>query len=185
MKLWHNANMSSDTFKTKLAKLIQKSRKAIRIYSAVGRDSVGRPSKPYSDMQLKAWYNVNEELLIFLQEATTKLHLRQVATETLKYAQKLSGQLLPEQTKFASDSRLLVQFAESGDFVNSAKLSQELIVLKAKIEAKKAVLEELGELLSSANLKMPVTHQMNQAPQESLRITESKIIPFRTKKIGI
>ncbi len=177
--------MSSDTFKTKLAKLIQKSRKAIRIYSTVGRDSIGRPSKPYSDMQLKAWYNINEELLLFLQDVTTKLHLRQVATETLKYAQKLSAQLHPEQIRLNSDHRLLLHFTEAGDFVNSAKLSQELIVLKAKIEAKKAVLNELEDLLSSANLKLPVTHQINQDSQDSLKITESKIIPFRTKKIGI
>ncbi len=177
--------MSSDTFKTKLAKLIQKSRKAIRIYSAVGRDSIGRPSKPYSDMQLKAWYNVNEELLMFLQEVTTKLHLRQVASEILKYAQKLSSQISPEQQKLNSDHRLLIQYTESADFVNSAKLSQELIVLKSRIEAKKAVLHELEDLLTSANLKLPITHQMNDVPQESLKITESKIIPFRTKKIGI
>lgn len=175
--------MSDETFKSKLSKLIQKSRKAIRIYSQASTPGTLRSStKPFADQQIAVWYQINEELLEFLVEITRNAHLRKVANESFSYAKRCQEKVREERQQLESKHQQLVRYSESGDFINSAKLSSELIHLKACVQARGAVLTELEDLLSYANLKLPVTHG---APEEQseLSVKTSKIIPFSSKKI--
>ena len=175
--------MSDETFKSKLSKLIQKSRKALRIYSQATTPANHRAStKPFADQQIAVWYNVNEELLEFLVEITRNAHLRKVANESLGYAKHCQQKLIEEQEQLDEKHQQLVRFSQSGDFINSAKLSSQLIHLKASVQARGAVLAELEDLLSYANLKLPVTHEASTG-QSELAVKSSKIIPFSSKKI--
>ena len=175
--------MSDETFKSKLSKLIQKSRKALRIYSQATTPGKHRAStKPYADQQIAIWYKINEELLEFLVEITRNAHLRKVANESLAYAKLCQRKVITEQQTLHEKHQQLVSYSESGNFINSAKLSSELIQLKASVQARSAVLAELEDLLSYANLKLPVTHEPPEGPPE-LAVKSSKIIPFSSKKI--
>lgn len=175
--------MVSDTFKTRLLKLINKSRKAVRVYSNAGGASNFRAkSKPYADMQLKCWRDANERLVEFLHSATKNMNLRKVASEILAYAKQCQQELENREKQLEKYHHELLTYSQNKDYVNAAIISNELIVLKANVQAEKAVLEELEDVLTYANVKLPATYSSSEEDLSELCIKETKIIPFPKAK---
>ena len=173
--------MTTDTFKTKLSKLINKSRKAVRLYSTVARPGLGKSNeRPYADIQLAEWRMTNEDLLgkllTIIKNSNIRKAINDIAILKSQYTKTVNDLSLIINTKH----RELIETTNIGDFVKIAKISYELIPLKAKLESKKAVLNELEDLVVG-NITTNVFMQEKAEENNNLRVRSSKIIPFIKK----
>ena len=74
--------MDRETFYEKLAKLMQKSRKALRLYSTMGRMQTEGASE-LSEVQVREWRNVNSELLRQLSFVMERPNSRTMVSEVV------------------------------------------------------------------------------------------------------
>ena len=69
-----------DTFHSRIVKLIQKSRKALRLYTSVGRLSQGKNTE-YQELQTSEWRQVNAELIEHLTIIVNKPNQSQASAD--------------------------------------------------------------------------------------------------------
>lgn len=62
--------MDRDTFRSRVVKLIQKSKKALRLYTSMSRLNTGEASE-LADKQLDEWKSVNQILIRTLTESSS------------------------------------------------------------------------------------------------------------------
>jgi hypothetical protein len=170
--------MQNDTFKTKLAKLVYKIKKAIRLYTTVGRGK-GSNDKPYAEIQINEWRDINERLLNELQEIIKDNHLRKVSISLDGLRKSYESEALRIDQDIRSKHSELNIFARNGDFVATAKTSSVLIPLKARHQACLAVVEELNILLSDLVITNVTDNRSFEATDERLKVTSAKILPFK------
>lgn len=189
--------MNTDSFKVKLNKLIQKSRKAIRIYSSASSSSFSPrgESKPFADLQLQEWRNANEELLSFLIKTTNSINLRKVFKELEIYRNQLLRQLKAKKAELEEGDRRLSVYLDSHDYVNINMLSKSLVVIKTFVAAKEAVIIELNHVLGiqqSSSLPLSCIYDQHKDEKSDTAMdgvksisNPSKIIPFRKQKASL
>jgi len=150
--------MNGDTFRSRVVRLAQKSRKALRLYSSMGQKTSGRTSV-YSDWQVQQWQEVNSELVRELTKILERPHTRKIVQDIFSLCDTFYGQWHVAEAELESLHRDLVAAAEHGDFVRSAKLSSELISLKARVQASQAVYHEIQDLIDKSKVARPVRPQ--------------------------
>ena len=172
--------MQNDTFKTKLAKLVYKIKKAIRLYTTVSRGK-SNSDKPYAELQIAQWRETNEKLLNRLQEIIQNNHLRKVSTDlhALKVSYSKESESLDQEIRLLHSE--LIAAARNADFVSSAKASTRLIPLKARQQACQAVIEELSDLLSDIVISstIPADRDEEEHSSDRLKVRSAKILPFK------
>jgi len=179
--------MDSHTFRSRLAQLMQKSRKALRLYSSMGQMHAshiqGSESAELSDLQVLEWREVNAELLKQLSVALGNPNSRRLIGDVFGIRDRFYGEWRAHESELHTNQQSLVRSAEHGDFVRAAALSKSLIGSKARMQASQAAYQELDELLRQSKVNPPTIELSRESMIEdrSVPITKAKVIPLRQR----
>jgi len=153
--------MQGETFRGRVARLIQRSRKALRLYSSIGRtpfdqdrlDQGGREqSRELSELQLGQWKEINAELARELTAALERPNQRGLPAEVAALRDRFYGEWRMAEAELHEQQRGLIAAAEHGDFIRATHLGQRLVVLKARVQATQAAHHELSDLSDKSKL---------------------------------
>jgi hypothetical protein len=176
--------MENPTFRSRLGELLQKSRKAMRLYSGVGSNSSGRAhnlANQYSELQATEWQQVNAELVRMLGTALGHPQARRITQEVFAIRDRLLHEVENEELQLGEKQRELVAASERGDFVRAAVLSRELVVLKARMQASQAAHHELQQVIERSNVvEQPIELTAERVVPEP-EVMRAKVIPIRKR----
>jgi hypothetical protein len=140
--------MEGQTFRTKLAALVQKSRKALRLYTTVGKGA----SSDLAELQVAQWKEINAELVKQLTQAMEHAHSspgnsKKLMADVFSLRDRFYTSWRMAETDLHKKQKELLFCSENGDFIKASMLSRELVVLKARVQASQAVHHELHEVI--------------------------------------
>lgn len=193
--------MDGETFRSRVVNLVSRSRKALRLYSNVGRFH-GDSSHEYAGSQTEEWKSVTADLL---RDLNTALELSRSVRELSQHIHtirdRFNSQWRALEAEINPKHRDLIMSAEGGDFVKSSLLSAELVRLKARMQAAQAAHHELHDVLRRSKINRstieltgeltgsPALHDRSSADSvvrestqigiEEPQITSAKVIPIR------
>jgi hypothetical protein len=161
--------MEEETFRSRLTGLLQKSRKALRLYSSVGRQpSPGRSE--LTELQADAWKNVNAELLKSLGSALENPNQKQAISAVFTLRDRFLAEYRSIEAELHAAQKELVVAAEHGDFVKATVLSRDLVSLKARVQATQAAQHELEAVIKQSRITCaPIELSGEQVVRESAR----------------
>ena len=157
--------MDKETFLQKLGALLQKSRKAQRLYSNMGRTS--SEVSPYSESQIEEWRTISAEIVRQLTSVVNRLNSRNLVAEVISVRDSFYHLWRNSEAALHKAQRELIASSEKGDFIRAVSLAEEAVVLKARVQASHAAYHEFSELLRSSRI--------NQAPLAS---ENEGVLPF-------
>lgn len=146
--------MESETLRTRIASLVQKSRKALRLYSSTNRFP-GAETSEFGDLQVAQWRDVMSALLRDLSAAMDHPNARTLAGSILTLRDRFHADWRRVEADLKLKQRELLTVAEHGDFIKAAHLSRELVVLKAREQAAQAAHHELQDVVKKSRLSQP------------------------------
>lgn len=156
--------MDNDTFKSRLMNLVSRSRKALRLYSNVGRIHGDGPGNNYTELQTREWKSVTADLL---KELTSALDHSKTIKDLAALVYSLRDRLNSQWRTLESDLHLrqkeLVFSSENGDFIRASVLATELVVLKARMQAAQAAHHELHDVLKRSKMSQPTIELSHEA----------------------
>lgn len=173
--------MEQHTFRSRLAHLMQKCRKALRLYSSVKQLDNGEASD-LSELQVLEWRQVNAELLRQLSVALSNPNIKTLTNDVFLLRDRFQAEWRMAETEQHGKQAQLLAVAEKGDFIRAAVLCRELVTVKARTQAAQAAYHELQELLLQAKVAPPpaielshesvVEHEHSEGPR-------GKVLRFR------
>jgi hypothetical protein len=182
--------MDSETFRSKLHKLAQKSRKALHLYASIG-GSGDRHTAQLSDLQLQEWKLVNQELAKRISELLENSAPRSLIAEVFLLRDRFYLLYRESERDTHLKQKSLMNSATNGDFLRAALLSRELVILKARLEAANAAHQELKLLLVGCKLDKPPsstaepilvqTSEVKEEAQMPVDQSVGKVIPLRKR----
>ena len=183
--------MDSVTFRSRVSELLQKSRKALRLYSSVGKLHNDKASE-LTESQVAEWKRVNGELSHELTHALEKTNNKAFVSEIFSVRDRFYGEWKVAEADMHRKQRMLLECSENGDFVKSSVLAQELVLLKARSQACQAAHHELNEVLTKGRVQQPPIELAQEVvelknAQETIEEEEpklAKVIPLRQKASG-
>ena len=144
--------MDGETFRSRVINLVSRSRKALRLYSNVGRFH-GDSSHEHAGSQTDEWKSITADLL---RELNTALELsrsvRELSQHVHSIRDRFNSQWRALEAELHPRQRELISAAEGGDFVKSSLISAELVSLKARMQAAQAAHHELQDVLKRSKL---------------------------------
>ena len=173
--------MESETFRSRIVKLIQKSRKAIRLYTTMGRmqpDAAGE----FSEAQVAEWRQINADLYKELADAIEQSNGRKLSALIFTLRDQYYARWRSGEGSMVSKQRELLNAAENSDFIRAALLSRELVSLKARVQAVQAAHHELDDVIRQSRLAEPELVPADPEPielPEQAAVPQAKIIPIR------
>ncbi|RMG44019.1 MAG: hypothetical protein D6719_02550 [Candidatus Dadabacteria bacterium] len=176
--------MNSETFRSRVSALIKKSRKALRLYSSMGRLQSHEHSE-LSEMQIREWQEVNSELSEQLSSALESRYTRRLASNVFLLRDRFYSRWRETEAEAHLKQRELISASEKGEFIKATLLGRELVVLKARKQACQAAHNELQELIERSKLTPPqVQHQEDSGKQQKDKgkpVKSAVVIPLRRK----
>jgi len=115
----------------------------------------GAESNEYADLQVAQWKEVNAELLRELSTALDHPNSRTLTGSILTLRDRFYGDWRRVESELRLKQQELVSAAEHGDFIKSAHLSRDLVVLKAREQAAQAAHHELQDVVKKSRLSQP------------------------------
>jgi len=143
--------MDGETLRSRVAQLVQKTRKAVRLYSSAERLAGGEQAQ-FTSLQLDQWQQINSELQRQLAAAVDRPHQRFLASEVVTVRDRFYHEWRNAESEVHMKQRELLSAAEKGDFVRCAVLGRALVVVKAREQAAQAALHELQDLIDKARI---------------------------------
>jgi hypothetical protein len=143
--------MSDYTITSKVNRLLQKSRQAYRIYSAMTKTAKAEHNE-YSELQAVEWMNINAELVKQLSKVVEQHAVKGLTANIAKIRHSLSVDLSHAEHDLERDQNELLICAQRGDFIRSAQLSRSLISRKSFVQASQAAVHELQLITGTAPL---------------------------------
>lgn len=175
--------MENHTFRSRLAELMQKSRKALRLYTSVGR--VSNPQSEFNDMQVQQWKEVNADLLKQISMAMESPNSRALVADIFTLRDRFYTAWRSAEAEVHGKRRDLISSAENGDFIKAAVLGRELVLLKAREQAAQAAHHELQEVLTRSRVAQPTIELSQESVVPDVVEEEfpekqfAKVIPLR------
>jgi hypothetical protein len=171
--------MDQLTFRGRIARLMQRSRKALRLYSSLGKEG----ANPHAEAQAQEWKAVNSELLRQLSLLIDLSSPKQLSRDLFLLRDRFLTDWRSSEAILVQKQKELVFSSENGDFVKAALLSSELVVLKARVQACQAAHHELEDVLKSVRLVTEVSPIKLEASQvvEETETSSHKVIPLRRR----
>ena len=174
--------MENHTFRSRLAELMQKSRKALRLYTSMGRINNNAHSE-LNEMPAEQWKEINADLLRQISNAMESPNSRALVADIFTLRDRFYASWRSAEAEVHSKRRDLISAAENGDFIKSAVLGRELVLLKAREQAAQAAHHELQEVLTRSRVAQPtielsqdrVVPEVEEAPEKQF----AKVIPLR------
>ena len=142
--------MTTAPFSSRLLALLQRARRAVRMYGSLGRPS-SHPEQGNEerDAQAREW-RVTNELLI--SRITALIGVRPVTAITPRelggVVHQFEREAIELSTLLAEGNTRLIGFAEAADYIAAARTARELVILQSRSQAIAAVIHELTVLLS-------------------------------------
>lgn len=142
--------MSQEPFSARLASLVQRARKATRMYASIERSaSGGESSNEEKESQAREWRVSNE---VLLNRIANLMGVRPVTAVTPREVTGILHQFEGEADEWSGELSAgqdrLVAYAEAADYISTARLARDLVSLKARSQAANAILHELKTLLA-------------------------------------
>ncbi|NLF25202.1 MAG: hypothetical protein GX589_06025 [Deltaproteobacteria bacterium] len=167
----------------RLARLLQKSRKALRLYSSMERSGQGRAAE-FRDLQVQAWKEVNSELACKLESAMQNINARQLVREVFELRDHFHSAWRTAEAELHLAHKDLLAAAEGGDFIRAAHASLKLVGLKARLQACQAGHHELQSVIDQSKVAQPTIELSREqivtpAPEDPPH--RAKIIPLLQK----
>jgi len=166
--------MENPTFRSRLSQLMQKSRKALRLYSsmsvgngAINSARVGSESGEFSDLQVMEWREVNSELLKALTVAVGSPTSKRVVADVFALRDRFHAEWRAQETEQHQGQSALVLAAQQGDFVRAAVVSRSLVICKARMQACHAAYQELHDVLTQSRIPTPAIELSHVHTNES------------------
>lgn len=157
--------MDKETFFQRLGALLQKSRKAQRLYSSMGR--VSSDSSPYSEAQIEEWRTISSDILRQLSAVMERPQSKTLVSDVVAIRDNFYHVWRSSESSLHRVQRDLMSSSERGDFVKAVVLAEEAVVLKARVQAAHAAHHEFSEILRNSKVA-----------QSPIELTSEQILPF-------
>lgn len=162
--------MDGSTFRSRLGTLMQRSRRAMRLYEGV----TGGQGGAFAETQAREWRYANCELLKGLASALEKSSPRELLVDVLSLRRSFESEQCSVEVEISQKGVDLQSASKCGDFIKAALLSTELVSLKARSQALHAVQHELELVLKQSKASV----KSEEAPPLLGRMPEN-VIPLR------
>ena len=179
--------MDNHTFRSRVSRLLQKSRKALRLYSSVATLPADGGSQ-FAEAQVREWKRVNSDLVQSLTVAIDCQHTKRAATDICALRDRFHLEWRKAEAEMRNRQMELILSAEQGDFVKTALLSQELVGLKARTQACEAAYHELGDVVRHSRVAEPMIELSSDSivfrdiAGASADAQPTNVIPLRLRK---
>jgi hypothetical protein len=144
--------MESETFRSRVVNLIARSRKALRLYSNVGKFQSNSLSE-LTEKQTSAWKQVTADLLkeltVMLEHCRTH---RELVDAIFRLRDRFNIFWRDAEAELQPKQKELLSASQSGDFVRACVISSELVLLKARMQAGHAAHHELADVLTKSRV---------------------------------
>jgi hypothetical protein len=150
--------MESESFRSRVVALIQKSRRALRLYTNSAGQVLARvegSSPELSAAQVSEWREVNSLLLKKLTEAVDSPSTKKVVHDIFAIRNDFQLMWRASEGELVTQQRELVAAAERGDFIRASSLAVSLVSLKARVQAGQAAHHELDLLIKRSRVVRP------------------------------
>lgn len=150
--------MESESFRSRVMALIQKSRRALRLYSSAGNASFVRmegASVELSNAQVGEWREINSLLLRRLTEAADSPNTKKLIYDVFALRNDFHTLWRSSESELVVSQRELIACAERGDFIKATSISTLLVSLKARVQAGQAAHHELDMLIKKSKVVRP------------------------------
>jgi len=150
--------MESESFRSRVIALIQKSRRALRLYSSAGNTSFVRMegvSAELSNAQVGEWREINSLLLRRLTEAADSPNTKKLIYDVFALRNDFQTLWRSSESELVVSQRELIACAERGDFIKATSLATVLVTLKARVQAGQAAHHELDMLIKKSKVVRP------------------------------
>ena len=150
--------MESESFRSRVLALIQKSRRALRLYSSAGSTSFVRmegASTELSNAQVGEWREINSLLLRRLTEAADSPNTKKLIYDVFALRNDFQTLWRSSESELVVSQRDLIACAERGDFIKASSLATVLVSLKARVQAGQAAHHELDMLIKKSKVVRP------------------------------
>jgi hypothetical protein len=141
--------MEKETFFHRLASLLQKSRKAQRLYSSMGKTT--SDVSPYSESQIEEWRTISADIVKQLSQVMDRPHTKNLISEVVAIRDNFYQLWRTSESSLHKVQHQLIAASEKGDFVRAVSLSEEAVVLKARVQAAHAAHHEFSETLKNVS----------------------------------
>lgn len=172
--------MENETFRTRLFNLLQKSRKAVRLYTSMAGGINGEAPSELQEEQAAEWRAINSDLLKQLSLALDQPNARQLAAGACNLRDHFYSMWRLADSELQIRHGELVSASENGDYMRAASLARELVVLKARGQAAQAAHHEIDSVISKSKVSVtPVELSRDREIAETEAPRLAKIIPLR------
>lgn len=180
--------MESQSFKERVSSLLQKSRKAVRLYASMSRHS-NDGNAQFAELQIQQWHHTNHELVRELTKILEENSQKKVVNSIFELRDRFFDVWKETETLLHRRHKELLSATENGDYIKSAVCAQEAVTYKAKMQAAQAAHHELTQVIERSKVSetRPIKLK-NEAIQEysvPLLVAASgggKVIPFQARR---
>jgi hypothetical protein len=173
--------MESESFVYRVMALIQKSRRALRLYSTAGGSSYNRVEGTLGELpsvQVAEWREVNGLLLRKLTEAAEAANTKKIIYDVFALRSEFQTLWRTTEAELVQSQRDLIACAESGDFIRAATLATNLVSLKARLQAGQAAHHELDLLIKRSKVVRPAAELTEESATvlSTLELLDDQVI---------
>lgn len=190
--------MESDSFRSRVVALIQKSRRALRLYSHTAGQSIARVeggTAELSSAQVAEWRDVNGLLLKKLTDSADSPSTKKLVYEVFALRNEFQTLWRTSEGELVQQQRELIAAAERGDFVKASGLAVSLVSLKARVQAGQAAHHELDLLIKRSRVVRPaaelgeecatVLSTIELLDEQSVRNADSEVALAEPQKVAV
>jgi hypothetical protein len=148
----------SESFRSRVVALIQKSRRALRLYSHNAGQSIARVEGSTAELsaaQVTEWRDINGLLLKRLTESAESPSTKKIVYDVFALRNEFQTLWRTSEGELVQQQRELIAAAERGDFVKATGLAVSLVSLKARVQAGQAAHHELDLLIKRSRVVRP------------------------------
>jgi hypothetical protein len=152
--------MEAESFRSRVVALIQKSRRALRLYAFSTGPAIARvegASPELSAAQIAEWREVNGLLLKKLTQAAESASTKKMVHDVFALRNEFQTLWRVTESEMVVQQRELVAAAERGDFIRASSLAHTLVSFKARVQAGQAAHHELDILIKRSRVVKPTT----------------------------
>ena len=182
--------MESESFVSRVMALIQKSRRALRLYSTAGNGSFTRTEGSVSDLpavQVAQWREVNGLLLRKLTEAAESAHTKKIIYDVFALRSEFQTLWRTTEAELVQSQKELIASSESGDFIRAATLATSLVSLKARLQAGQAAHHELDILIKRSKVVRPAAELSEESATvlSTLELLDDQVVQEPEKPVPV
>ena len=168
---------------------IQKSRRALRLYSSAGSNGFSRDgsSGELPAAQVAQWREVNGLLLRKLSEAAEAPNTKKIIYDVFALRSEFQTLWRTTESELVQSQRELIASAESGDFIRAAVLSTSLVSLKARLQAGQAAHHELDLLIKRSKVVRPAAELSEESATvlSTLELLDEQVVDEPVKAVPL